>query len=1491
MKETQEIQKVSELGVRTNQQIKELHEKKLLDLAEKEYNSKNTTSILPQLEGLLLLYQRQHIIKNESDVQYAISEMQQFPIIQEYQMKDIQFSTFCQHFISQMQYTVVQLGEQIICNQLTEDFICFILKGKISIYQEKTASRIEEDFIEYLKVYYHQISLQIKEKNLQKKLNEFIKEFSSKINKKNSQTSYKINKGSSKEIIIQDNITTQQICQQDNNQITHTNIKQRRQSASYKNSKQFFHRSVNEQQSNIFNNYFNKEELRILQSVVRELIIKGIFQIIDEQGESQMNLNEQQQMLLLWYQPRTDFYFNEWGIPKFFEVQSFYSGDNFSSKKFFQDKEKQFYLILAADELHMVTMKRSQYESLSNYQPDSQKEKLKFIGEKFKDISKNTVLKFIYHFKKKEYKRKEHIWRENEKVDGIYFIQSGEVEYLKSYKTKSNLIKKQDHNIKNQKEIELIVKNDQKVQLLPISTFHQDNFIGEEDLFESQRPYSAVAKSETVIIQHLSLEDLENIKDLISEIYSQLTSKVNSKKRNLDQKLNTAIQNNEQKGDKKSILEILSNQQHSRQLKNLNEKNKRKEIQKLIEAQEQSKFTNTNDIKQIDKLIRCQFGKKKYLQMIKDNPQIILSNSTLNSLESVMSFTDIQQKTECPQKEETSKQTIQKSKQIKNISKQKNSSQNSQINFLDEQKKNEKQQDLKNQMRKSIKNVMKLNKFLFKFQIQKSSSNSENSSHIPSYNDFFSNDVDFIRDNQEISHVNNAQPKLRQVQSSNSSSQQPQLLQSQITSQMAVSTDISGPQKEKQKKITNKERKYIQQQKLQNEINSSKLQNLKNFLSNEQIQHLAAKKLMQKENYKDRNKLTIFEQQQVKKSLLEKPIRQGQNNLLTDEQKMQMKTALQSLLLNNSQKLENDFIFKGVQTQQSIKQLQLKMYQKLQHKPGMQSLCYSPNIKSKRNSLINSLALSRKQSQQLEMINQLQSSQPNSPISSNSSNNIFKSTQIQFQNPLESNQMAINYQAFSPLISSERFFEQSSVKKISDDHVNDSVIEEKKSNRQKIGCNSLSVDSSYSIYTEQLYQQNQLAVCVHRRVQSGKPKIQLNKPQSPKQLSRSLNLKYQFLSSSKNLAANKQSQNGIQIEQIRYKTQSMQGSLRKDLKYNEKNLEGTLKNESQNDQKMSMSQILDSSKNVKTDTPFRPSIRCNSSELKLNQQQKQEEISINNIAQINNQTVSNIKGDSICNKQGIEKNLQSQSNPYLNSILIDNQNLNNRENNYLQDRPKSSQIYTNLKLNTRIPLFNTQFINKLDEKSPIVIKSLQLNDFINFDKLRSNPNSRPNSAKIISKTFLTQPNLFQKNIFVPTEVSYQIASPLKQQSQITNLIQSKNNSSLSQLKSKLNLNSPLKQLNRKLSQSNTQDIQKKTNLSYQQKQNLTQNQNSPKASLEQQKILPFKRIHSATARQKLKKNTVINQIINQYKKSNGLILVPNDLLVIQESENNKTTIK
>ncbi|KAL4430097.1 hypothetical protein ABPG74_013544 [Tetrahymena malaccensis] len=1489
MKETQDKDNKSELEVRTNQQIKELHQKKLIDLVEKEYNSKNSTSILPQLEGLLLLYQRQNIIKSESDVQYAISEIKQFPIIQRYQMNDIQANTFCQHFIQQMQYKIVQLGEQLNYNQLTEDFICFVLKGKLSIYQEKTTSQIEDDLIEYLKIYYHQISLQIKENNLQYKLSEYMKEFSSKTNKKNSQTKLKMNKGSSKEIITQDDMTTQQLAQSNNNQIKNTNIKQRRQSTSSQNQKQVFHKIVNDQQSNMFNSYFDKEELRILQSIIRELIIKGIFQLIDQQAESQMSLQEQQQMLLLWYQPRTDFYFNEWGIPKYFEVQSFYSGDDFSSLRFFQDKEKQIYLMVAVDELHMITMKKSQYESLSNYQPDSQKEKLKFIGEKFKDISKNTVLKFIYHFKKKEFKRKEHIWRENEKVNGIYFIQSGEVEYQKSYKTKQNLIKTQDNKTKNQQEIELIIKNDQKVQLLQVCTFHQGNFIGEEDIFESQRLYSAVAKSEAVIIQYLSLEDLGIIKDLISDIYSQLTSRIDSKKRNIDQKLKIAIQNNEQKGDQKSIIEILSNQQHSRHLKNLNEKKKRQEIQKLIEAQEQTKFTNTNDIKQIDKLIRSQFGKKKYLQMIKDNPQVILSNSTLNSLESVLSFTDLQQKPEQPQKEEINKSYMQKSKQTKNISKQKNSSHNNSIIFKDDaqQEKQVKQQDLKNQMKKSVKNVMNLNKLLFKFKNKKDRSSSENGLNI-------SSEADTILDYQEVINVNNTKSKLRKDQSTNQNSQQPLSFQSQISSQIASgSNDICAIQKEKQKKNTNKEKKQIQQQKLLDEMNSPKFKNFKNFLSHDQIQHLAAKKLMQKENYKDRNKLTIFEQQQVKKSLLEKPIRQGQKNLLTDEQKMQMKTALQSLLLSNTQKLESDFIFKGVQTQQSIKQLQLKMHQKLQYKPAIQSLCYSPNVKSKRNSLINQLALSRKQSQQLEMLNLLQSSQSNSPISSNSSHNIFKSPQKFPQNPNEGNQTVFNYQAFSPLSSGEGFFEQSLVKKISDNHANDSVIEENLFNTQKIGCNSLSVDTSYSMHTEeQAYQQNQLKTCVHRRVQSGKARLQLNKSQSPILLSRNHSPKYQFSSLSSNTAQkNKQIQNTIELEQFRYKTQSTQNQLNKDLKQ-EQNTEITLQTESQNHQKSSMSQMLDSSKNIKTDTAFQPTFRCSNSASKLHEKQKQES-SINNITQVNNSTAQIIKGDSAINQKGVERSLQNQSNPYLNNFLVDNQNLDKMDKICQQTRPISSQIYTNLKINTRIPYFNTQMFNKIDEKSPIVIKSLQLNDFINFDKLRSNPNSRPNSAQIKSKTSPTQPCYLQNNIFMPTEVSYQnytqLASPQKQQSHITKLAQSNNKSCLSQLKSTLNLNSPLRQLNR--NQSNVQDIQKKTSLSLQQDQNLKQNQSSPKVSKEQQKILPFKRIHSATARQKLKKNTVINQIINQYKKSNGLILVPNDLLVVQESENNSINIK
>ncbi|EAS05991.2 cyclic nucleotide-binding domain protein (macronuclear) [Tetrahymena thermophila SB210] len=1439
MKKTQERQELSELEVRTNQQIKELHKKKLDDLVEKEYNSKKTTCILPQLE-------RQNIVKNESDVLYAVSEIKQFPIIQDYQMKDIECNKFCYHFIEQMQYTVVQLGEQILYNYLTEDIICFLLKGKVSIYQEKTTSQIEEDLIEYFKVHYHQISLQIKENNLQTKLREFMKDLSSSANKKIQQTSNQISKGSSKEI-------------QQDDQIKH---------------------------------YFDKEELRILQSIVRELIIKGIFQLIDQQAQSQMDLHEQQQILLLWYQPRTDYYFNEWGIPKYFEVQSFYSGDHFSSQRFFQEKEKQVYLMVAADDLHMITMKRSSYESISNYQPDSQKEKLKFIGDKFKDISKNTVLKFIYHFKKKEFKRKEHLWRENEKVEGIYFIQSGEVEYLKSYKTKSSLIKKQDNL--NQQEMELIVKNDQKVQLLQVCTFHQGDFIGEEDLFESIRSYSAVAKSEIVIIQYLSLDDLGIIKNFISEIYSQLTSRIDSKKRNLDQKLNIAIQNNNQKGDQKSIIEILSNQKHSRQLKNLNEKDKKREIQKLIETKEQTKFTNTNDIKQIDKLIRSEFGKKRYLQMIKDNPQIVLSNSTLNSLESVMSFTDIQKKQEqSPQKDERNKLSIQQSKQNKNISQQQSSSQNCSFLLLNDdqqKKKNSSQQDLKNQMRKSIKNVMNLNKFLFKFKTKKDSSkNSEDGSNIPSYNDFFSNEVDTILDSQKPCNSNNSQPKLTKVQSSNSSYQQPLALQPQISSSI---TGSSNPQKDKQKKITYKERQQIQQQKLMKEINSQQFQNLKHFLSNKQIEHLAIKKLTQKENYKDRNKLTIFEQQQVKKSLLEKPIRQGQKNVLTDEQKMQIKTALQSLLLNNSQKLESDFIFKGVQTQQSIKQLQLKMYQKLQQKPGMQSLCLSPHIKSKRSSLANSLAVSRKQSQQLEIINQLQLSQPNSPTSSDSSPNIFKSTHLFSQN---SNQMKSTPQNFSPLSTTDRFFEQSCIKQICNDHVNDSVIEESKSNRQKIGCNSLSVDTSYSILTEQSYQQNQLAICVHRRVQSGKARIQLNKPQSPILFSRNHNPKYQFSSSfsssSNNQTAKKYKQNDIQIEQPRYQILSIQNQLN-NLKQNQQNIEITLKTEPQNLQKSSLSQMLDSSKNIKTDTIFKSSIRCNNSTSKLHDKQKQES-SISNIAQINNSTVCNTKRDSAIIWKGIEKNLQSQSNPYLNNVLIDNQNLDYRDKFNQQARPISSQVYSNLKTNTRNQFINTQFINKVDEKSPIVIKSLQLNDFINFDKLRLNPKQRPNSSLIASKTSPTQPNIYQKQTFMPTEVSYQnntsLASPSNQQSQINNLISSKNSVCFSQLRTTLNLNSPLIQSNRKFFQSNIQDIQNKTSLSYQQKQNLTQNQSSPKvSSIEQQKILPFKRIHSATARKKLKKNTVINQIINQYKKSNGLILVPNDLLI---SENNNTSIK
>lgn len=44
------------------------------------------------------------------------------------------------------------------------------------------------------------------------------------------------------------------------------------------------------------------------------------------------------------------------------------------------------------------------------------------------------MVKFIYYFKKKEFKRKNNIWHEKDKVSGLYYIINGEVEYTKSHK-------------------------------------------------------------------------------------------------------------------------------------------------------------------------------------------------------------------------------------------------------------------------------------------------------------------------------------------------------------------------------------------------------------------------------------------------------------------------------------------------------------------------------------------------------------------------------------------------------------------------------------------------------------------------------------------------------------------------------------------------------------------------------------------------------------------------------------------------------------------------------------------------------------------------------------------------------------------------------------------------------------------------------------------------------------------------------------------------
>lgn len=171
-----------------------------------------------------------------------------------------------------------------------------------------------------------------------------------------------------------------------------------------------------------------------------------------------------------------------------------YFGETFCQQ---QVKENSMFAV-SSEEAHLLTITRSSYEEILTLLEKHDEEKCIDMSRILGNVNEEELRRFVQYFGTKSYTKGEVIYRQDEKPENFYLVQTGQVSLLKDV---------QDPNTPN-------LSNSMIRTAVSTILIEQNKFFGEEVLAkEVSRQYTAIASSDEVTVYFLDTKSYKKISE------------------------------------------------------------------------------------------------------------------------------------------------------------------------------------------------------------------------------------------------------------------------------------------------------------------------------------------------------------------------------------------------------------------------------------------------------------------------------------------------------------------------------------------------------------------------------------------------------------------------------------------------------------------------------------------------------------------------------------------------------------------------------------------------------------------------------------------------------------------------------------------------------------------------------------------------------------------------------------------------------------------
>ena len=168
-------------------------------------------------------------------------------------------------------------------------------------------------------------------------------------------------------------------------------------------------------------------------------------------------------------------------ICKLRRVKVFSPGDYFGQSFLPTNKSKQN-LILASEEVHLLTISRDDYSSIMSKLHEKVRERVNYFISALGSINEDSAKSFAYYFREEMFQKGEKIYKEGDFTDKIYLVKTGCIRLTKKI---DSMIKDKSFNQPNSPKYEV-----------PMTSVVDGQFFGEElFLKKSVRDYTAISNT------------------------------------------------------------------------------------------------------------------------------------------------------------------------------------------------------------------------------------------------------------------------------------------------------------------------------------------------------------------------------------------------------------------------------------------------------------------------------------------------------------------------------------------------------------------------------------------------------------------------------------------------------------------------------------------------------------------------------------------------------------------------------------------------------------------------------------------------------------------------------------------------------------------------------------------------------------------------------------------------------------------------------------